>query len=105
MAAWVSGMMKTTSQIRTEQIDRTLAAVRIAKDAGGPIGVGPWLSEIGFELLYWIPFLRWVFAEAEIPRDRVVVLSRGGCAHWYGDLADTYVELFDHLSPDELRVI
>ena len=26
----------------------------------GPILVGPWLSEVGFELLYWIPLLRWI---------------------------------------------
>src|SRR5690606_3605400 len=25
----------------------------------GPIVVGPWTSEVGFELLYWIPFVHW----------------------------------------------
>lgn len=98
-------MMRTIPQLRDEAIAGTLAAVRQAGVAGGPVVVGPWLSEIGFELLYWIPFLRWVLPEAGIPRDRVVVLSRGGCAHWYGDLADTYIELFEHLSPDEVRVL
>ncbi|MGE3404890.1 MAG: hypothetical protein AB7K63_20055, partial [Vicinamibacterales bacterium] len=28
----------------------------------GPIVAGPWLGEVGFELLYWVPFLAW-FAE------------------------------------------
>src|SRR5688572_19670832 len=27
-----------------------------------PVIVGPWVSEVGFELLYWIPFLNWVKA-------------------------------------------
>ena len=29
--------------------------------AGGrePIVAGPWLGEVGFELLYWVPFIRW----------------------------------------------
>jgi hypothetical protein len=29
-------------------------------DKPGPILVGPWLSEVGFELLYWIPMLHWI---------------------------------------------
>ena len=27
--------------------------------SGRPLIVGPWLGEVGFELLYWIPFLDW----------------------------------------------
>jgi hypothetical protein len=30
-----------------------------------------------------------------------VAISRGGVAGWYGDLAARYVEIFDHLSPEE----
>ena len=26
---------------------------------GAPIVAGPWVGEVGFELLYWVPFLRW----------------------------------------------
>src|SRR5262245_25016891 len=32
---------------------------RIAS-SGRPIFVGPWSGEVGFELLYWIPFVEWV---------------------------------------------
>ena len=33
-----------------------------------PILVGPWLGEVGFELLYWIPFLRWFARDASACR-------------------------------------
>ena len=38
----------------------TISAGMVA--GGEPIVAGPWLGEVGFELLYWVPFLRW-FAE------------------------------------------
>ena len=27
-----------------------------------PVIIGPWIGEVGYELLYWIPFLRWILA-------------------------------------------
>src|SRR5205085_757963 len=34
---------------------------RMARIAAGqqPILVGPWTGEVGFELIYWAPFVRW----------------------------------------------
>lgn len=66
-----------------------------------PILLGPWLSEVGFELLYWIPFVRRLFAEYHIAPERVIVISRGGALPWYADLARGYFEILDHLSPVE----
>ena len=60
-----------------------------------PIIVGPWVTEIGFELLYWIPLLRKLFSDLGIPPSRVIALSRGGCRQWYSDIAGSYVEIFD----------
>ena len=37
-----------------------------------PIIVGPWLSEVGFELLYWIPFLNWVKTYRPFDPERMV---------------------------------
>jgi len=68
----------------------------------GPIVVGPWVSEVGYEVLYWIPFLRWVAAAYRVAPERIVVLSRGGTASWYGTLASSYVEILDHATPPEL---
>ena len=80
------------------QIEREIAAVARGR---GPIVVGPWLSEVGFEVLYWIPFLRWFEDRYRVDRERVIAVSRGGVAEWYGDVAARYVEIFDHLSPEE----
>jgi hypothetical protein len=68
-----------------------------------PIIVGPWVSEVGFELLYWIPFLNWVTTQRPFESDRLIVVSRGGCAAWYRDIATHYVELFDYYTPEQFR--
>ncbi len=80
------------------QVERDIAAVARGR---GPIIAGPWLSEVGFEVLYWIPFLRWFEDRYRVDPERVIAISRGGVAGWYGDLAARYVEIFDHLSPEE----
>jgi hypothetical protein len=77
-------------------IERELAAVARGR---GPIVAGPWLSEVGFEVLYWIPFLRWFVDRYRVDPERVVAVSRGGVADWYRDVAASYVEIFDHVDP------
>ena len=67
-----------------------------------PIIVGPWLSEVGYEVLYWVPFLRWVMAAYRIPERRLIAMSRGGTESWYRGIASRYVEVFDHATPGEL---
>lgn len=66
-----------------------------------PIIVGPWLSEVGYEVLYWVPFVRWVKAAFRIKPERLVVLSRGGVASWYADITPNYIEIFDEMAPSE----
>ena len=68
---------------------------------GRPILLGPWLSEVGFETLYWVPFLRWVKAAHRLPSDRLVAMSRGGVGSWYQGLASRYIEIWDHMAPSE----
>lgn len=67
----------------------------------GPIIVGPWISEVGYEALYWVPFVRWVKAAFRIPPERLFVVSRGGVGSWYADITPNYVEIFDEVSVDE----
>jgi hypothetical protein len=64
-----------------------------------PVIVGPWLSEVGFELLYWIPFLRRLLAGYDIDPGRVTAVSRGGVRGWYASIADNYAEIFEEFSP------
>ena len=66
-----------------------------------PIVVGPWLSEVGYEVLYWVPFVRWVKAAFRIKPDRLIVVSRGGTASWYADITPNYFEMFDAIDPRE----
>jgi hypothetical protein len=78
------------------QIERELARVARGRQ---PIVAGPWLSEVGFEVLYWVPFLRWFADRYRVDRERIVAVSRGGTADWYADVAGSYVEIFDHVDP------
>jgi hypothetical protein len=68
-----------------------------------PIVVGPWCGEVGFELLYWIPFVRWLIERERIDGQRLVVVTRGGAAVWYRDLASRSVEIFDLIDADAFR--
>ncbi len=69
-------------------------------DGTDPIIVGPWLSEVGFETLYWIPFVRWFRSAHHIKSDRLCVLTRGGAAAWYADITPHHVEIFDLVTPE-----
>ncbi len=85
---------------RGARIRRRMAALA----AGGrPILAGPWLGEVGFEILYWAPFVRWAASEFGIAPGRLWILSRGGTRSWYGTAAGRYYDVFDYLSPEEFR--
>ena len=78
-------------------------AIKMASSGHGPIIVGPWLSEVGFEVLYWIPFLTWATREFEIARERLIVVSRGGAHTWYFDFAEHHEDIFDLMSIKQFR--
>jgi hypothetical protein len=78
-------------------------AVASVSAADGKIVVGPWLGEVGFEVLYWIPFLHWLFERHGIGPENVTVVSRGGVEPWYDGLCDRYVDVFSSLTPEEFR--
>lgn len=79
-----------------QQIDSEVAE---AAGSDKTILVGPWLMEVGFELLYWIPFLRAALRRQGVGPERVVALSRGGTERWYGGVAARYVDVFDLIDP------
>jgi hypothetical protein len=89
--------------------DELPASVRIKRELAGmakrgdPIVAGPFLSELGFEILYWVPFLAWVSERYGIDPARITVVSRGGPAPWYADIAGAYVDALDHLDERELK--
>jgi hypothetical protein len=63
-----------------------------------PIIVGPFRGEVGFEALYWVPFLR----ALGLPKERLTVITRGGAHLWYP--AHHNVELYDLRDPRDVRV-
>ena len=73
------------------------------RSSGKPIILGPWLSEAGFELMYWIPFLAWAKRFGRLDAQRLIAVSRGGAAPWYAGVTDQYEEAFRFYTPDEFR--
>jgi hypothetical protein len=71
--------------------------------SGRPIVLGPWLSETGFELLYWIPFLNWAKTYGNFNPEQLLVVSRGGAAPWYAHLTPHYEDVLRFYSPDQFR--
>lgn len=81
---------------------RIAAELSLAARRGRPIILGPFLGEVGFELLYWLPLVRRELARHRVPPGRVTVLSRGGAGLWYRDVAEHEIDAYDLMAPDEL---
>ncbi len=84
------------------EIKQTRAALKALGTGRGPVIVGPWLSEIGFEVLYWVPWLRWAVQVAGLKPSDLTIVSRGGARSWYQDIGAHYVDVLDFYSPAEL---
>ena len=85
------------------EAEETRELVTALGRSGRPILIGPWLSEAGFELLYWIPFLAWAKAYGNLDPSQLVVISRGGAASWYRDITPNYEDVLSFYSPDDFR--
>jgi hypothetical protein len=68
-----------------------------------PILVGPFRGEVGFEVLYWIPWLRYLRETLKIAPERIIPIGRAGSACWYG--CPTGVELYSLRTPQDLRLV
>mgnify|MGYP003348397853 CR=1 FL=1 len=97
--AWDKAWQRAWSSVSTETSVRR--ELRAAARGDAPIVVGPWLGEVGYEALYWVPFVRWFASYYRVPRERLVVVSRGGVSSWYADISDRYIELLDLFTPQE----
>ena len=60
-----------------------------------PVIVGPYLSDVGFELLYWRPFVAWMRDRFGARSAPVVAVSRGRVGDWYTGLASEYIDVCD----------
>jgi hypothetical protein len=103
----VAAGLRTIAKRRRDDANAPLERVRaeLAELARGdkPVLAGPFVGEVGFELLYWLPFLRWAVEQEPGLRERLVLVSRGGTASWAADLdAAGYIDVLSLLSPEEL---
>jgi hypothetical protein len=80
----------------TAEVERVLAGK-------GPVLAGPWRGDLGYELLYWIPFLQRLVDDRPELRSRLVAVSRGGVASWYARVTDRYLDGFELLPLDRMR--
>lgn len=78
------------------------AYLRYLASTTRPIVLGPFRSELGFECLYWLPFLAWAVKHAGIPREQCIALSRGGMGHLYP--AANQVDLYALRGIDAVRI-
>jgi hypothetical protein len=87
------------------RFDSSRLARELATLAAGdrPIVAGPWLGEVGFELLYWVPFLAWFAERFAVDRARLFVLSRGGTRSWYEPFAAHYRDVLDYVTPEGFK--
>ena len=85
------------------EVEETKEIVTMLGRQDRPIIVGPWLTEAGFETLYWIPFLAWAKAYASLHDDQLLVISRGGAAPWYRHITPHYHDILSLYSADEFR--
>jgi hypothetical protein len=88
-----------------QKVPRLMAAIEEELGGDRPLIVGPWTGEVGFETLYWIPFVRWALTTFRVPAERVTVVSRGGTSSWYRGIGGAYLDAFDLMSPAELAAL
>jgi len=92
-----------TGDMPTQEMSAVPKILRRMSTSPRHIVVGPWLSEVGFELLYWIPFLNWVKTYRPFDPERLIVVSRGGAGSWYRHITSRYLDLFDFYTPEQFR--
>lgn len=94
------GISAQLARFESSRLDRELAALAAGS---GPIVAGPWVGEVGFELLYWMPFLAWFAERFAVDRSRLLVLSRGGTRSWYEPFAAQYRDVLDYVTPEGFK--
>lgn len=68
-----------------------------------PILAGCWRSEVGFEALYWIPFLNRFRKHYRIDDNRLIAIGRGGSASWYRMAGQG--DVYEHAPLEMVRAI
>jgi hypothetical protein len=105
-AAFLERVLKRTHATAERALlrERVFRRLQDLRASGRPIIVGPWTGEVGFELLYWIPFVRWAIERFHLSPERITIMSRGGTQSWYGLAGVRYVDVLERRTPEALRL-
>lgn len=68
-----------------------------------PILIGSWRSELGFEAVYWLPFLTWLAKRVKGFDQRASVVTRGGLEPLYAHVAHQGYDLYALRTVTEVR--
>jgi len=96
----IASAVRREVEVRTAA-RRTEAALARAAREGTRVLLGPFLGEIGYELEYWIPFLRRLLHAQRIEPEQATVMTRGGAALWYRDFAANEIDVLELLPPEQ----
>lgn len=77
----------------------------LSKSKGKRIIIGPWLAEVGYEVLYWSPFINYLIQNKIIVPEKSIVLTRGSAHVWYPKEIKKRIEMFEFISPEEFKKI
>lgn len=72
-------------------LDRDLARLAALKR---PVIIGPCLSAVSWEVLFWLPFVKWARRQTGDAFPSAAV-ARGAVGSWYARTADTFVDVYD----------
>lgn len=84
-----------------EEVARVRAQLASVREAGQPVIAGPFTGEVGFELLYWVPLLRWAVRVCPELAEDLIIVSRGGVQGWIEGLGARYVDILALFEPEE----
>jgi len=87
---------------RAIELRRATRRLEAALASDRPLVVGPFLGELGYELLYWRPYVLRLLRSHAVDPERVTVVGRGGTGAWYNAVAARHVDAFDLLPADDV---
>ena len=91
---------QATPEQRRDAIREMAAA--LTKDTR-PILLGPFRSELGFEVSYFQPMMAWLAKNIKGFSERAIIVTRGGMAPFYAGVASRAVDLYTLRSVTDVR--
>lgn len=94
----INALEISIKKIVEDKLDRLLKEQK-------PVIAGPYISDVGIELIYWIPFLRWLIETYRLDGNTFIAVSRCGVDKWYKELGVRYVDICDLLGQENAALL